>query len=100
MENFLYIGLNSQKIYKILKEKYKNNLNERRIQKILEYFRKLFFIRFKLIYTQTLIGGFDNDGQSKIVAIDESLFIHNKNGEQIWVLGDIETKDQKITSNY
>ena len=96
MENFLYIGLNAQQINKILKEKYKNNLNIRRIQKILDYFRKLFFIHYKLEYNKTLIGGFDNEGESKIVAIDESLFINDNNGEEILVLGGIETEEKKI----
>ena len=67
-----------------------------RIQKILDYFRKLFFIHYKLEYNKTLIGGFDNEGESKIVAIDESLFIHDNNGEEIWVLGGIETEEKKI----
>ena len=49
-----------------------------------------------MIYNKTLIGGFDNEGKSKIVAIDESLFVHDNNNKQIWVLGGIETKDQKI----
>ena len=96
LENFLYIGLNAQKINQILSVKYKNNLNIRKIQKILEYFRKLIFIHYKLVYNKTLIGGLDNEGQSKIVAIDESLFIHDINNEQIWVLGGIETKDKNI----
>ena len=47
-------------------------------------------------YNKTLIGGFDNEGESKIVAIDESLFIHDNNGEEIWVLGGIETEEKKI----
>ena len=95
MEKFQYIGLNAQQINKILKEKYKNNLNIRRIQKILEYFRKLIFIHYKLEYNKTLIGGFDNEGESKIVAIDESLFIHNNNGEEIWALGVLKLEKRK-----
>ena len=77
-------------------EKYKLNLKERRIQKILQYFRKWFFIYYKLLYNKTLIGGLDNYGHNKIVAIDESLFIHDNNNEQICVLGGIETEEQII----
>ena len=47
-------------------------------------------------YNKTLIGGFDNEGESKIVAIDESLFIHDINGDETWILGGIETKEKKI----
>ena len=49
-----------------------------------------------MIFKKILIGGFDNDAQNKIVALDESLFIHDNNGEEIWVLGDIETEEKKI----
>ena len=37
-------------------------------------------------YNTTLIGGFDNGGNQKIVSIDESLFVHEDN-LQIWVIG-------------
>ena len=70
LDKFLYIGLNAQQINKILKEKYKNKLNLRRIQKILEYFRKLIFLHYKLVYNKSLIGGFDNEGEIKIIALD------------------------------
>lgn len=47
-------------------------------------------------YSKTLIGGFDDKGYSKLVALDESLFVHNEAGEQIWVIGGIETKYSRI----
>ncbi len=37
----------------------------------------------KLKYETTLIGRFDHNLNPKIVAIDESLFTHNSNNEQI-----------------
>ena len=49
-----------------------------------------------MVYNKSLIRGFDNEGESKIVALDESLFIHDNNGDEIWVLGGIETKEEKI----
>ena len=48
----------------------------------------------KLKYETTLIGGFDQNLNPIIVAIDESLFIHDSNNEQVWVIGGIETKDK------
>lgn len=47
-------------------------------------------------YINSLIGGFDDKGYSKIVALDESLFVHNELGEQIWAIGGIETKYRRI----
>ena len=46
----------------------------------------------KINYNNTLIGGFNDLGQPKILALDESLFVHNEAGEQLWVLGGIEIK--------
>lgn len=43
-----------------------------------------------------MIGGFDHLNRSSIVAIDESLIIHNERGEQIWLLGGIETKERRV----
>ena len=50
----------------------------------------------KIKYSKTLIGGFDQDGKSKIVALNESLFVQNLKGEQICILGGIETKYRRI----
>ena len=95
LENFFIIGLNANKIYKIVKEKYVKEVKERHIQKILEFFRQLIFIYMKIKYDTTLIGGFDHHGRPIIVALDESLFV-KVNDQQIWVIGGIETKYQKI----
>ena len=62
LENFFIIGLNANKIYKIVKEKYVKEVKERHIQKILEFFRQLIFIYMKIKYDTTLIGGFDHHG--------------------------------------
>ena len=96
LENWLFIGLNANKINKIIEDKYNINIKIRSVQYILEYFRKIIYLHMKLKYNTSLIGGFDHSGNSKIVAIDESLFIHNENNEAIWVLGGIETKDRKL----
>ena len=95
LENFFIIGLNANKIYKILKEKYSKEINERHIQKILEYFREIIFIYMKIKYDTILIGGFNHEGLPKIVAIDESLFIE-VNDQHIWVIGGSETKYKKL----
>ena len=46
----------------------------------------------KIKYNHTLIGGFNQEGDPKLVAIDESIFFHNQNGETIWIIDGIETK--------
>ena len=43
-----------------------------------------------------MIGGFDHLNRPRVVAIDESLIIHNEKGEQIWLLGGIETKERRV----
>ena len=43
-----------------------------------------------------MIGGFDNLNKRIIVAIEETLLIHNSNGEQVWCIGGIETKNKRI----
>ena len=55
-----------------------------------------YFTHMKIKYNSTLIGGFDEEGNAKVVSLDESLFVHNSLGEQIWVLGGIETKFRRI----
>lgn len=47
-------------------------------------------------YATTMIGGLDHLNKSRTVAIDECLIGHNKNGEQIWLIGGIETIDKRI----
>ena len=36
-----------------------------------------------------MIGGFDSENNPIVVALDESLFGHNSQNEQIWVVGGI-----------
>ena len=50
----------------------------------------------KLKYNSILIDGFDEGGIPKIVALDESLFVHDSLGQQVWVIGGIETKYRRI----
>ena len=65
-------------------------------------FKKFYFYLEKLLshmkikYNHTLIRGFNQEGDPKIIAIDESLFVHNQNGEAIWIIGSIETKERRI----
>ena len=95
LENFFIIGLNAIKFTKAIKEKYNKIIKEIHIQKILEFIRKIIYVYMKNKYNTTLIGGFDNEGNQKIAAIDESLFVHEGN-LQIWVIGGIETKYRRI----
>ena len=37
-----------------------------------------------------------NDNEQKNVCVDESLFVHNSVGEQIWVIGLIDVDSKKI----
>ena len=41
----------------------------------------------KIKYNITFIYGFDDERNPKVVALDESLFIHNSLNQQIWVVG-------------
>ena len=47
-------------------------------------------------YSYTLIGEFNQEGDPRIVAINENLFVQNQNGESIWIIGRIETKERRI----
>ena len=96
LEEFIISGLNATKIKTILEKSYKVSLNVLSIQKVLYFFRQIIYSHMKIKYSKTLIGGFDEEGNAKIVALDESLFVHNSKGEQIWILGGIETKYRRI----
>ena len=58
------------------------------------YFSVQIYLHMKLKYETTLIGDFGQNLNPKIVAIDESLFIHDSNNEQVSVIGGIEIKDK------
>ena len=49
--------------------------------------RLIIYYHLKFKYNNTMIGGFDHLNRSLVVAIEESLIIHDKRGEQIWLLG-------------
>ena len=95
-EYFFIQGLNAPKIKNLIYDKYKKELNIGKIQKILLIFRKIIHRHMKIKYNHTLIGGFNQEGAPRIVAIDESLFVHNQLGEAIWIIGGIETKERRI----
>ena len=95
-EQFFIYGLNSHKIKNLLYDKYKKEINVTKIQKVLLLFRKIIHRHMKIKYNHTLIGGFNQEGDPRIVAIDESLFVHNQKGEAIWIIGGIETKERRI----
>ena len=80
-ENFFIYGLNSHKIKNLIYDKYKKEINVTKIQKLLLLFRKTIDRHMKIKYNLTLIGGFNQEGDPKKVTIDESLFVHNQNGE-------------------
>ena len=59
------MGLNAQKIEKLVKEKYNKDIKIKHVQKILDYFRNIIYIHMKLKYETTLIGGFDRNLNQK-----------------------------------
>ena len=89
IENFFIIGLNALKITKVIKEKYNKLIQERHIEKVFRIYQKNNLCIMKNKNNTSLIVGFDNEGKQKIVAIDESLFVHDSN-LPIWVIREIE----------
>ena len=59
----------------------------------IQEYQKLYI---KYVYKETLIGGFDTDNNPIIVALDESLFGHNSQNEQQWIVGRLETKYRRM----
>lgn len=47
-------------------------------------------------YSETLIGGLNELNNPRILAIDESLFLLNTNGDQFWILGGVENEERRI----
>lgn len=96
IELFFYEGLNASKIANKLKLQFKDTINNIKVENLLRKFRLIIFYHLKYKYNNTLIGGFNHLNRSREVAIDESLIIHNERGEQIWLLGGIETKERRV----
>lgn len=96
VEYFFFDELNARKITNKLQNEYNNKIHPYKIEKLLKSFRLLIYNHLKKKYATTLIGGFNELNSPKIVAIDESLLIHNSQNDQIWMLGGIETAGRRI----
>lgn len=62
LENFIFYGINAEKLKEIIDDKYKTSENFISIQKYLLYVRKIMFQFMKIKYNKTLIGGFNDLG--------------------------------------
>ena len=93
---FFFDELNAKKITNKIKIKYNDAIKAHTIENILKNFRLIIFNYLQDKYNSTMIGGLDNLNKRIIVAIDESLLLHNSQNEQIWILGGIETKTRKV----
>ena len=95
LEWFFHHEKNATKISDLIKVSFKKIISVKAISKMLLKIRIILFLHMKRIYESTLIGGFDHLNKYRNVAI-ECLIGHNKNGEQIWIIGGIETKEKRM----
>lgn len=99
IEKFILEGSNAHELFKYINNTYKIKLAESTLQKILKNIRYILAEYMKKNYDSSLIGGINENNIPRIVAIDESLFLHDSLGNQIWVVGGIETKELRMRLN-
>ena len=87
---FIVIRLNAKRI----QTKLNKNISYNTICSILVNMRKCIANYIKHKYRCEQIGG--DPSENKIVAIDESLFLHDGTGRQIWVVGAVDTNTKQI----
>lgn len=90
---FILDCLNASNIQNKIKNKYWKNITLITISKILLNIRKSVAEYTKDKYMGNKIGGGTSESDSRICAIDESLFTHVE-GQQTWVVGVIDTKNK------
>jgi hypothetical protein len=95
IELFIIKRNNAKEILEYIKKKFNININYVNICRKLDITRKILSEFFKIKYRENNIGGFDQNNISHIVAINESLFSHDVQG-QIWVIGGVDTKLKNI----
>lgn len=94
---FFILKLNAIQISESVKNKFKKQSCLKTIYDILFKIRKIIADYLKYIYRAKQIGG---PPEKKItVALDESLFVHDDNNQQIWIVGAKETLSNKFRLN-
>ena len=70
-------------------------ISENIIKKIYNKIRKYIYLYYTLEYTSEIVG---SENENKYYSMDESLFTHDINGQQLWIIGftDNITKDFHI----
>ena len=63
----------------------------------MEFFKKVIYEHLKIKYNNISIDGHYNQGNAKILVIDESLFIHDEKNQQIKILGESKLKIRKLS---
>ena len=92
---FIILHQNATQIHKVVSNKFKNSISyNNTITKILSNIRCCIADYMKNKYRNHMIGG--NPDTGKIIALDEALFLHNDQGDQIWVVGAKETSSNKL----
>ena len=86
---------NAKEIVVEIQNKYNKTLSYITMSKKILLLRKIIAEYLKCKYRQNSFGGFEHENNPKIVAIGESLFTHDEQG-QVWVVGGIETKLKNI----
>ena len=92
--NFIIVKNNAKQIEAASFIKYKYKLCYKTIISLLHNIRQVIATYMKHKYRTTQIGG-DPDSH-KIVCIDECLILHDKNNNQIWLVGAIESRSKKL----
>ena len=93
------LNLNAKKAFKFLNEEKFIKLSLTQIRNIYHKIRETIYYYYLLEYE---IEDFGLENQNHHFSLDESMFCHDLNGRQIWVLGMIEneTKSFRVVCSY
>ena len=90
---FLCYEYNANKAYTYITQNKKETISLETIRKIYNKLRKIIYDYYPIDYESSYIG-FTNMREN--VSISESLFTHLKSGEQVWLLGLINTRNKEF----
>lgn len=90
LELFIVKKQNAKEITAEIKNIYNKKVKYEAINKTIGKLRQIITEFIKIKYRKYNIGGFDQNNNQRIVAIDESLFTHDELG-QVWVVGGVDT---------
>ena len=90
---FIEFKFNVTAAYNYLRNTRHINLSEAFVRKVYDKIRKYIYYYYLLEYNTEFIGDYN---QNRYYAIDESMFCHDINKQQLWVLGLLDTKTKEF----